>query len=188
VARFAGIDPGYDVEGYFGLVESGVLAASDHVELLEGVIVAAPPQAPLHAAVIMCVDAALRRVIASDTSVRVQLPFVAGPRSVPEPDFAVVPGSAADYLREHPRRALLVVEVSDRSLAQDRLSKSRIYAAAGVPEYWIVNVRERCLEIRLEPDRVRRVYSVEKRAVPGEDVLIRSIDSRLAVADLFPGY
>jgi len=62
------------------------------------------------------------------------------PFSVPEADVAVVALDPHDYLRAHPTTALLVVEVSDSSLPQDRLTKARIYAGAGIPEYWIVDL------------------------------------------------
>ena len=117
------------------------------------------------------------------------MPFVAGSRSVPEPDLAVVPGRPFDYLTRHPSEALLVVEVADTSLPQDRLTKSRIYAAAGVPEYWILNLRERCLEVFRNPSRERRLY-VEIHKVPrGGVVELASLPgATVAVAELLPAY
>jgi Uma2 family endonuclease len=85
-------------------------------------------------------------------------------RSVPEPDVAVVPGRHTDYVRAHPTTALLVVEVSDSSLAQDRLTKTAIYATAGVPEYWIVNLRDDVVEVHRAPDPSTRRYA-ERRVV-----------------------
>ena len=66
-------------------------------------------------------------------SVRVQLPLVTAPDSAPGPDVAVVPGRDAAYDQAHPASAILVVEVADTSLIQDRLTKASIYAAAGIP-------------------------------------------------------
>ena len=160
----AGADPGgYTTEGYFGLAASGAIGEEDRVELLEGVVVSSPPQAPLHSAVLMAVCDTLTRIVAGRASIRTQMPFLAGPRSVPEPDLAVVAGRAIDYRDRHPSEALLVVEVSEDSLAQDRLTKSRIYAAAGVPEYWIVNLRDRCVEVYARPEPARRVYAAARR-------------------------
>src|SRR5206468_4016924 len=76
-----------------------------------------------------------------------------------EPDAAVIPGAIEDYDREHPRAALLVAEVSDSSLKQDRLTKGAIYAAAGIPEYWIVNLRDDCVEVRRQPEPEKRRYA-----------------------------
>lgn len=66
---------------------------------------------------------------------RVQCTLILGRRTAPEPDVAVVPGQNRDYANAHPKTALLVVEVADSTLAQDRLTKAAIYAAAGIPEY-----------------------------------------------------
>ena len=182
-------DPGFSVEGYFELVERGLLEEDDHVELLEGLIVSSPPQAPLHASVTMCVDAALRKAVGDRASIRVQMPLLAGPRSAPEPDVAVVPGTPADYRDRHPNHALLVVEIADSSLPQDRLTKSRIYARANVVEYWILNLRDRCVEIHAGPDVDKRLYTALHTAGIGEVVgLVALPGARIAVSDLFPGY
>ena len=141
------VGEGYTVDAYFTLVRDGLLGEDDRVELLDGVIVAEPPMDPPHASGITCVTKALMRAVGDRGVVRVQAPFIADLFSVPEPDVAVVPGEASDYLDRHPSAALLVVEVSDSSLPQDRLSKSRIYAGAGVPDYWILNLRDCCVEV-----------------------------------------
>jgi Uma2 family endonuclease len=82
-------------------------------------------------------------------TVRLQSPFAALATSEPEPDVAVVP--LGDYDTAHPNEAYLIIEVAESSLAQDRGTKQRIYAASSVPEYWIVNVRERCIEVYRDP-------------------------------------
>jgi Uma2 family endonuclease len=178
---------GYSVEAYFGLVHAGVLNEDDRVELLDGVIVAEPPMDPPHASGITSLTKALLRVVGDRAVVRMQAPFIANPFSVPEPDAAVVPGAANDYLDRHPSEALLVVEVSDSSLQQDRLSKSRIYAGAGVPEYWIVNLRDGRVEVFREPDAGRRVYGARASAHRGERVeLVALPGAVVAVDDLLP--
>jgi Uma2 family endonuclease len=189
VAEAVEQDFGYSVESYFQLVERGLLEADDHVELLEGVIVASPSQSPLHSSVILCIDAALRRGVGERALIRVQMPMVTGPRSAPEPDVAVVPGTPVDYRDRHPGSALLAVEVSDSSLPQDRLTKSRIYARAGILEYWIVNLRDRRLEVHVGPDADKRVYSSIRSIALGESVELAAFPgTRIAVSDLFPGY
>jgi Uma2 family endonuclease len=187
VATTTSFDPGYTVESYFDLVRCGVLAEDDHVELLEGMIVASPPQGPLHASVVGDVFAALARAVGDRALVRCQSPLLAGGRSVPEPDVAVVPGRSAAYRRHHPDSALLVVEVADSSLPQDRLTKSRIYAAAGVPEYWIVNLRDSHVEVLTAPDPERRVYAQSRRFERGDRVDLAMLPGvTVAVADLVP--
>ena len=151
-------DPRITAERYFAFAESGVLEPEDRVELLEGVVVAATPPNPPHDVATSIVGDALRMAIGDRAAVRVQCSLALGLVSVPQPDIAVVAGRHLDYVREHPCTALLVVEVADSSLPQDRLSKSRIYAAAAIPEYWIVNLRTMEIEVRRDPDPPARCY------------------------------
>ena len=81
---------GYTADEYLGLVDEGVLGADDRVELLEGVIVVGEPQNPLHASGVWRAHHVLERAVGDRAIVRGQLDYVAGPRSVPEPDVAVV--------------------------------------------------------------------------------------------------
>lgn len=178
--------PLYTVDEYFALVETGQLAEDDRVELLEGVIVGKTPQTPQHAAVIRLVDRALDSAFGGDL-VMSQRPFIASSRSAPEPDVIVVRGQIRDYMERHPSEALLVVEVAHSSLAQDRLTKSRIYAAAGVTEYWIVNLPEEVLEVYRSPDREARLYgetTVLNRAAAVTP--LHAPDAQIPVADLLP--
>jgi len=177
----------YTVEQYFDLVTQGILQPDDRVELLEGVIVAEPPMDPPHASGISRVDRALRRTLGEQVLIRVQAPFIVGGYSVPEPDVAVVPGTVADYDGHHPTQALLVVEVAASSLPQDRLTKSRIYAAAKVPEYWVVNLRDRCVEIFRDPDAGGRLYRDRRVVQPGELIQLAAMTAAsVRVDDLLP--
>src|SRR6185503_8253755 len=134
-------DPRMTVDEYLALFERGVLGPDDRVELLDGVVVAMAPPNPPHCGNTERVARALRRAVGERAHVREEKPLIVGRHSLPEPDAAVVPVDPWDYTRSHPETAFLLVEVSDSSLPQDRLSKSRIYAGDGVPEYWIVNLR-----------------------------------------------
>src|SRR5712664_3691317 len=108
--------PRWTTEQYLRLVDEGVLGADDKVELLEGVIVAMPPSNARHASGIVRLSHVLFGAVGDRAVVRIQLGFMAGVYSLPEPDAAVIPGAIEDYDREHPRAALLVAEVSDSSL------------------------------------------------------------------------
>ena len=83
--------------------------------------------------------------------VRAQLPIIVDDYSIPEPDIAVVPGGPLDYLESHPDTAALLAEISDTTLRTDQGSKLKIHARSGLPEYWIVNLNERQLEVYREP-------------------------------------
>lgn len=138
---------------YERLAAQGVFAPGERVELIEGEIVAVTPQGTLHAAAIMLVQAALLQVFQTGHVVCVQLPLALGLRSMPEPDFAVVPGSPRNYRDAHPTTAVLVVEVADTTLEFDRIEKSSMYAAAGILDYWVLNLVDRVLEVYRDPGR-----------------------------------
>jgi Uma2 family endonuclease len=177
----------WTAEQYLRLVDDGVLGPDDRVELLEGVIVSVAPQNVAHAAGVVRANRCLTIAVGERAHVRPQLSFVAGKYSVPEPDLAVIAGGLDVSDRAHPRDALLVVEVSDSSLKQDRLTKAPMYAAANLPEYWIVNLRDGCVEVRRDPDpkarRYRRV-TIARRGDALEPVALGGV--RIAVDDLLP--
>lgn len=177
--------PLYTVEEYFSLVDGGRLDADAKVELLEGVIVEVPTQTPRHAVTLGLVERALRDVVPG--SIRTQVPFIASSVSSPDPDLVVVAGEILDYAEHHPTEALLVVEVSLTSLAVDRLSKSRIYAGAGVPEYWIVNLQDHVLEVHRAPNIESRVFEEMAVLSPGQTVTpLAAPVSSIKVSDLLP--
>jgi len=171
---------------YFRLVEEGLVAPDDRIELLEGLIVSMAPQQPAHAATVWRVNNRLAALIGERAMVRSQLPLLAGSLSVPEPDIAVVPYRSDEWANSHPDHCLLAVEVSDSSLAQDRLTKSRIYAAAGVEDYWIVNLQDRRVEWFSAPDTEPRVY-LQCGIAAGEEALPATrLELAVCAADLFP--
>jgi Uma2 family endonuclease len=177
----------YTAARYLALADAGVLGPEDRVELLEGVIVTMSPQHPPHASAVYRTHEALRTAIGNRALVRMQLPFVAGPLSVPEPDVAVVPGRPSDYDTVHPDAAFLVVEVADTSLLADRLTKAAIYAAAGVVEFWIVNLRDDLVEVFGDPDPERGRYGRSERVPRSERLPIPTFaDAAVAVDELFP--
>ena len=83
--------------------------------------------------------------------VRTQGPIGLDDDSEPEPDVAVVAGGPEDYRSAHPSRPVLTVEVSESSLGSDRERKGSVYARAGLPDYWILNLEARVLEVYREP-------------------------------------
>jgi len=172
-------------EDVMGMVRAGILGEDDRVELLHGVLTAMSPQDPPHAIVVQRLTAWLAPLMVAGTcDVRVQLPFVVpDATSLPEPDIAVV-----DHVRgtvDHPRAARLLIEVAGSSLRVDTSIKPALYAAAGVLEYWVVDVPGRRLRVFEAPSgdgyRQERVLD-SGRAAP------RSIDVEpLVLAELFAG-
>lgn len=163
------------------MVEAGILAEDASVELLEGELVAVNPQGPAHATGKAVLGDLLRRAYVG-AYVRDQDPLQCGAFSLPEPDLAVVRGRAQDYGARHPRgdEALLVVEISRTSLELDH-SKAAVYAAAGVPEYWIVDLVARCITVHREPGAAE--YAI--REIRGErDAIELPHGARCNVSDV----
>lgn len=140
------------------------------VELLEGLLVQMTPHGPPHDGTIQRMSRVLWERIGQRADVRVQLAFLAGDASVPEPDLALVP--RGDYDDAHPSSAFLVVEVAESSLAKDRGPKARIYAAASVPEYWVVDLVHRAIEVYSDPvDGRYRQLSTHQ---PGDSITLKT--------------
>lgn len=164
------------VEDYHRMAEAGILGEDDRVELLEGVIIEMSPQGARHAKLIRRLCDPTFAKVPPDHVVQCQLPLTLGRDSEPEPDVSIVRRADAMSDRSHPTTAALVFEVAGESLQKDRLTKSALYAGAGIPEYVIVNVEEQCLEVHRDPDPAARRYrslvtlsaghSFESAAVP----------------------
>jgi Uma2 family endonuclease len=122
----------------------------EHVELLDGAIVRMSPTHPPHSGIVQRLTRMLVTALdESQATVRIQSPLALSSRSMPEPDVVVAP--PGDYLDAHPTEAWLIIEVAESSLRKDQLIKARLYAQAGVPEYWIVDVDANVIEVRTGP-------------------------------------
>jgi Uma2 family endonuclease len=160
----------FTVDEYHQMIQAGVLGEDDDVELLEGWIVPKMARNPAHDAVvsIVLVDVLPPRIL-KGWFCRGQS-AITTTDSEPEPDVALVRGSARDYLDRHPSPTdmALVIEVANSSLSRDRTDKARLYAAAAVPVYWIVNLIDHQVEVYTDPTgpdawpvyRVRQDYHV----------------------------
>ena len=119
--------------------------------LIEGEILTMTMPAPPHDTALGLTENYLRQAFPSGCHVRNQMGFDIGTRNDPGPDLAVVPGSIRDYARRTPDAAVLVVEIADSSFAFDTTTKAELYATAGVPEYWVVDLEGRRLTIFRDP-------------------------------------
>ena len=140
------------VPDYHRMIDAGVLDEEDRVELLEGFLVPKMPHSPLHDGTIQRIAKILRRILGERWDIRIQS-AVTTADSEPEPDLAIVRVDESDFLDRHPDLADigLLIEVADSTLLQDRDDKARLYARAGIVEYWIANVRDRQLEVFRRP-------------------------------------
>ena len=122
--------------------------------------------------------------------VRAQATLSLGPRSVPDPDVAVVPGPRRANAA-YPTTALIVVEVSDSTLWLDRNRKAQVYAKAGIADYWIVNLVDRQAEVHRDPVSKPASggparYATVQICKPGEFIVpLAAPRARVAVTDLF---
>lgn len=159
------------VDEYYRMAEAGIFDPDERIELVEGAIIRMVPHSEQHAAVIVRLSADLFKALSGPFEVRVQLPLTVSDYSDPEPDFAVVragKGKTPRHRRSgHPRTALLVIEIARSSQKLDR-QKAGLYASAGVAEYWIINLRDRCVEVFRRPDRAAGRYRSLTVVEPGE--------------------
>jgi Uma2 family endonuclease len=140
------------VDEYHKLLESGVLKSGDPFEFIEGWVVPKMSRNPPHD---LCLSLLLRfftRHLPDSWFCRFQS-AVTLPDSEPEPDLAIVVGPERRYPDHHPRpeEIAFVIEVSDSSLENDRTIKARIYARAGIREYWIFNLVDEIVEVYSHP-------------------------------------
>jgi Uma2 family endonuclease len=174
------------VDEYHRMIEAGSLGEDDRVQLIAGAVVAMTPQGPAHALVIQNLNRLVAQELTADLALRPQLPLTLPDDSEPEPDLAVVRLADARSHDHHPRTALLVVEVAGDSLRLDLGTKAALYARAGIPEYWIVNLTETAVEVHRDPDPEAAVYRT-RTVASSESVLVSTSvpGLRVGVADLF---
>ncbi|MCB1158467.1 MAG: Uma2 family endonuclease [Leptospiraceae bacterium] len=130
----------------------------EKTELFEGVILRKMTKSTEHNFYTNLLYELLRELKPSGTFIQTEK-TIQLERSELEPDISIVEGSMWDFIKRHPRKALLIVEVSKTSLAYDR-QKLPLYAEAGVEEYWIVDVNTKVLEIYKQPRE--KMYMIQK--------------------------
>jgi Uma2 family endonuclease len=180
------------VEEYRRMGESGILTEDDRVELLEGWVVPKVIHNPRHDATIDQVQETLRPLLPPRWRLRIQSAIATG-ESEPEPDLAIVLGLPASFIARHPgpQDMALVIEAADSSLATERDIKGRIYARAGIPVYWIVNLVDAVVEVYSDPTGPGQAPAFRTREVFGLGdsipLVIAGHDcGAIAVRDLIP--
>jgi len=177
---------------YERLIDLGFLDEDDPIELLDGLLLVKEPQHSPHRTAVLLVAKAAERAFGEGWFVQTQSPIILDDRSEPEPDVCVVRGSPRDYVRSHPRRPSLVVEVAQSRLRIARGRKAVAYARARIADYWIVNLADRVLEVHREPARpgpARRHWGYAAIEMLGADATITPLAAPSAcirVADLLP--
>lgn len=179
----------WTVDEYYKLGELGLFEGT-RVQLIKGEIIEMSPMKSGHFTAIRMLTDILAKIFGEGYEIRPQAPLRLGRANEPEPDIAVVEGSVRDYAAEHPTTSLLVVEVADSSLRFDRTTKLRLYAESGIEDYWILNLKQRQLEVHRNPqgDSLEG-FSYGEKLVFGEDEIVAPLakpDAKIKVADMLP--
>ena len=174
----------FTVDEYLKMAQAGILSRRPRVELLDGEIVEMTLSGAPHGNAIGIIIRLLNSGVGSRGFIWPQLAVLLPPASAPEPDLAVLrPRSYHDALPVA-EDVLLVIEVSDSSLRRDREAKLPLYARAGIPEYWIVDVNAEVIEVRTGPSGSD--YTSLRRFGRGEFLSPAAFpDLRIPVDDLF---
>ena len=151
----------FSVAEYHRMSDKGIFQPDERVELLNGKIIAMAAKKPPHSLVTQCVSDYLKELLQFPgiALVRTQEPIHLDSRSEPEPDIAVVRLPLLQYEDHHPYpgEIYLVIEVADTTLHYDRRTKASAYAEAGIPDYWVIDVKERIHTFR-EPGTKKYQY------------------------------
>jgi Uma2 family endonuclease len=138
---------------YHRMAEVGIFGEDDRVELIQGEIVEMSPPGRRHAAFVGSLTQLLAVHLAGRALVWVQNPVVLTADTEPQPDLAVLRQRPVPYKEReaHAEDVLSLIEVADASLAYDRSTKLRLYAEAGIPEYWVVDCAAEAVEVYRDP-------------------------------------
>jgi len=176
----------FTVEEYHRMAEAGVFGPEERVELIRGVIRQMSPKGRNHNIAVSKGGRLFNRHLGDRAGVHVQNSLmIPGWHSEPEPDIQVTASQDLDLVGTGADCVLLLVEVADSSLAYDRTEKAALYAEAGIPEYWIVNLIDGALEVHRKP--VENVYRERMKLEPGTRVSpISWPELEIDIADLLP--
>jgi Uma2 family endonuclease len=146
----------FTVRQYHRMIETGILHEDDRIELIDGELATMSPINPEHAGKTKRLNRLLSTLVADRAIVSVQDPLVLGDRSEPEPDLMLLRPRDDFYETANPLAddVLLLIEVADTSLDYDRGVKIPLYAANGIPEVWLFDLRRKQLEMHRDPGPV----------------------------------
>ena len=175
----------FTVDEYHRMAEAGVFHEDDRVELIDGQVVEMTPIGVPHAGCVNRLTELFSPLAGTIATLSVQNPVILAEHEEPQPDFTVLRHRADGYGARHPRAAdvLLVIEVADTSVESDRQVKIPLYAQAGVPEAWLVNLPAERIEVYRDP--AGGGYADVTNVSGGETLTPFLLpDARLSVADV----
>lgn len=142
----------FTVREYYAMAKAGILKSDERVELLDGEIVPMNPIGPQHGWSVTDLGEIFAPLLGT-VRIRLQNPLRLDSQAEPEPDVVIVHRDTPRHRHPVPREVLLLVEVSDSSIRKDRGQKLRMYARAGIFEYWIVDLNTERIEVYRDPVR-----------------------------------
>ncbi len=159
----------WTVDDYHRMLDAGILAEDDRVELLNGQIFEVSPQRPPHTTATKRAYDYLKPLLSGRADVRAQSPITLGLHSEPEPDIAVVAIDELEYSDRHPgpNEIFLLIEVADITLNRNIGEKVVTYALAEIQDYWVVDVKARQIRVFRQPAS----GTYQERRLDEEDVL-----------------
>ncbi len=178
----------WSVDEYYKMDELGLFQGR-RVQLIRGEIIEMAPMGTPHSTAVRLVVSCLRKVFGDGFVIDSQLPLRLGNLDEPEPDVAVIEGDIRDFTDIHPFTARLIVEVADSSLKLDRGRKAELYAENGIEEYWIVNLKQRQLEVFRKPIVDDETANYAEKLIITEEGFVSPPErpnSKLKVRDMLP--
>ena len=171
-------------EEYHKMGEVGILGEDDRIELIYGEIIEMSPIGSGHAGCINRINALFTELLGREVIVSIQNPLHLDDRSEPEPDLVLLRPSPHFYADHHPgpQDVFLVIEVADTSLEYDRNLKIPLYANAGIPEYWIVNLQQSGIEVYLDPKE--DTYGIKRTITAADNIHSESLKITLQASDI----
>jgi len=165
------------------MVEKGILNEDDRLELIEGELVTLSPIGPEHSGIVDQLAAILIKQLGDRAVVKVQGPLQLDESTEPQPDLILLEPRRDYYKHSLPRPAdvALVIEVADSSLAYDRAIKMPLYAGAGIPEAWIVNLIDRWIEVYRDPSPAG--YTTMLKILAGKSISPKAFDDVVVIVD-----
>lgn len=175
----------FTVEEYYKLAEVGILKPMDRVELLNGEIITMSPIKSSHASITDYIFECLVSKLIGKAIIRSQNPIHLSDYSEPEPDLVIAHYQEHRYRNAHPiaSEIYFVIEVSDTTLLKDQTIKKTLYAQAGIPAYWIINIQNQTIEIY--QDLEDSLYKKSTILKDKEIAIFEKFDFSLAVNDVF---
>jgi Uma2 family endonuclease len=168
------------------LGEANIFPPESRLELINGEILDMAPIGFNHSGHLNRINKLFARLIPDDVIPSVQNPLQLGDFSEPEPDFMLLKSNADFYSSRHPIAGdvLLLIEVADSSLAFDQNQKLRLYALHGIPEYWLLNLNDSCLEVYRNPNGEVYAEKTTLRAAGDTITLSQLNEINIRIADI----